>query len=85
MMTIKCQFPDEQSAIGEFQRQADEFRDWRRADGSTPYAPAAGRYHLYVSLACPWAHRTLIVRHLRQLDAAIGVTIVDPIRTDEEG
>jgi putative glutathione S-transferase len=78
------QFPKEQSGTGEFIRQPDEFREWVRADGSTPYTPASGRYHLYVSLACPWAHRTLIVRRLRKLDAAIGVTIVDPVR-DERG
>src|SRR5476649_1567128 len=84
-MAAKGQFPDEQSSAGEFQRQDDEFRDWIRANGSTPYTPEAGRYHLYISLACPWAHRTLIVRHLRGLDASIGVTVVDPIRNDEDG
>jgi glutathionyl-hydroquinone reductase len=76
------QFPDEQSTTGEFQRQEDAFRSWVRADGSTPYAPAIGRYHLYVSLACPWAHRTLIVRQLNKLQDAIGVTVVDPVRDD---
>lgn len=81
-MTSRAQFPAEQSDRGEFKRQADEFRDWVRADGSTPFAPAANRYHLYVSLACPWAHRTLIVRHLRGLAPAIGVTVVDPVRDD---
>jgi putative glutathione S-transferase len=80
----RSQFPAEQSGAGEFKRQEDAFRDWVRADGSTPFAPTPGRYHLYVSLACPWAHRTLIVRHLRKLDAAIGVTVVDPVR-DERG
>ena len=45
---------------------------------------AAGRYHLYVSLACPWASRTLIVRQLKALQGAIGVTVVDPVR-DERG
>ena len=83
-MAISPQFPAEQSADGEFQRQEDEFRDWIRADGSTPCPPTPGRYHLYVSLACPWASRTLIVRQLRRLDEAIGVTVVDPIR-DERG
>jgi putative glutathione S-transferase len=83
-MATQSQFPAEQSHDGEFQRQDDEFRDWIRADGSTPYAPAAGRYHLYISLACPWASRTLIVRQLRQLENMIGVTVVDPIR-DERG
>jgi putative glutathione S-transferase len=84
-MAAKGQFPDEQSSAGEFQRQDDEFRDWIRANGSTPYTPDAGRYHLYISLACPWAHRTLIVRHLRGLDGSVGVTVVDPIRNDEDG
>lgn len=84
-MVAKSQFPDEQSNDGEFERQADEFRDWVRADGSTPYAPESGRYHLYISLACPWAHRTLIVRQLKYLNEVVGVTVVDPIRTDEEG
>ncbi len=46
------------------------------ADGSTAFAPAAGRYHLYVSLACPWAHRTLIVRKLKGLEDVISVNVV---------
>src|SRR5581483_11490654 len=83
-MPARTQFPEEQSPTGEFERQEDEFRDWVRADGSTPYPPTAGRYHLYVSLACPWAHRTLIVRKLRRLDDIVGVTVVDPVR-DERG
>ena len=78
------QFPDEQSTDGEFERQEDAFRAWISADGSTPHPPAAGRYHLYVSLACPWASRTVIARHLKGLEAAIGMTVVDPIR-DESG
>src|SRR3954471_17051709 len=83
-MSIKAQFPDEQSETGEFQRQEDAFRDRVSADGSTPYPPAAGRYHLYVSLACPWASRTLIVRNLKGLQETVGVTVVDPVR-DERG
>ena len=82
--TAPGQFPAEQSDTGEFKRQPDEFRDWVRADGSTPYPPTPGRYHLYVSLACPWAHRTLITRHLRGLDESVGCTVVDPVR-DERG
>ena len=80
----KGQFPTEQAVDGNFKRQDDAFRDWIRADGSTPYAPMPGRYHLYVSLACPWAHRTLIVRRLKKLEDAVGVTVVDPVR-DERG
>ena len=78
------QFPIEQSLEGDFQRQDDAFRDWVRADGSTPFAPTRCRYHLYVSLACPWAHRTLIVRRLKKLEDIVGVTVVDPVR-DERG
>jgi len=81
---MKAQFPDEQTKSGEFQRQPDAFREWLSNDGSTAYPAAADRYHLYVSLACPWASRTVIFRKLKGLDEAIGMTIVDPIR-DEEG
>jgi glutathionyl-hydroquinone reductase len=82
-MTVKAQFPDE-SVEGAFVRQGDAFRDWVRADGSTPYPPESGRYHLYVSLACPWAHRTIIVRKLKGLEDAVGMSVVDPVR-DEMG
>jgi putative glutathione S-transferase len=83
-MTIKAQFPHEQSDSGEFVRQDDAFRDWVRADDRSDYPPEAGRYHLYVSLACPWAHRTTIVRKLKGLERVVGTTVVDPIR-DERG
>jgi putative glutathione S-transferase len=83
-MTDKAQFPDEQSESGEFTRQDDAFRAWISNDGSTPYAAAAGRYHLYVSLACPWASRTLIARNVKGLQQAITVTVADPVR-DERG
>ena len=53
-------------------------------DGSSGFPAAPGRYHLYVSWACPWAHRTIIVRALKQLESVIGMTVVDPIR-DERG
>jgi len=81
---MKVQFEKEQSDSGEFQRQEDAFREWISADGSTPYPAVTGRYHLYVSLACPWASRTLIFRKLKGLEDAIGMTVVDPIR-DEKG
>ena len=83
-MTIRAQFPEEQTESGEFERQEDAFREWVSNDGSTPYPTMAGRYHLYISLACPWASRTLIVRNLKDLRAAVGVTVVDPVR-DERG
>ena len=83
-MAGKAQFPLEQSAAGEFKRQDDAFRGWVTADGRSGYPAAPGRYHLYVSWACPWAHRTIIVRKLKQLEPVIGMTVVDPIR-DERG
>lgn len=83
-MSSRAQFPQEQSAEGEFRRQADAFRQWVTADGSSGYPAAAGRYHLYISWACPWAHRTVIVRKLKRLEGVIGLTVVDPIR-DERG
>ena len=80
------QFPAEQTADGEFRRQRDAFR------GKLPAPAAADRYHLYMSLACPWAHRTLIARNLKGLQGAVGVSVVDPVRDelgwafgDEEG
>src|SRR5258708_7131847 len=83
-MPIKAQFEKEHSSEGEFERQEDAFRDAVCTDGSTPYPAVAGRYHLYVSLACPWASRTLIVRKLTGLRDAVGLTVVDPVR-DERG
>ncbi|MDP9254827.1 MAG: glutathione S-transferase family protein [Verrucomicrobiota bacterium] len=76
------QFVSETSTSGEFQRQEDAFREWISNDGSTPHPAVAGRYHLYVSLACPWASRTVIVRKLKGLEDAIDMTVVDPIRDD---
>ena len=83
-MQGRPQFPNEQTDAGEFKRQEDAFRDWVTADGRSGFPAAAGRYHLYVSLACPWAHRTIIVRALKRLEPAIGMTVVDPIR-DQRG
>jgi glutathionyl-hydroquinone reductase len=80
---VKAQFPAEQSVEGRFVRQGDAFRRWVRADGSTEFPAVPGRYHLYVSLACPWAHRTIIVRKLKRLEDAIGMTVVDPVRAED--
>ena len=74
----------EKSEGGEFLRQEDQFRSWVEKGGSSKFPIASGRYHLYVSLACPWAHRTIIVRKLKKLENVIGMTVVDPIR-DERG
>jgi len=69
---------------GRFVRQPNRFTDRITADGSSGFPAEPGRYRLYVSYACPWAHRTLIVRRLLGLEDVIGVTVVDPIR-DERG
>ncbi|HWT22741.1 MAG TPA: glutathione S-transferase C-terminal domain-containing protein, partial [Solirubrobacteraceae bacterium] len=67
-----------------FERPPSKFRDRVSADGSTPYPAVPGRYHLYVSWACPWAHRTIIARRLLGLEDVIGQSAVDPVR-DERG
>jgi putative glutathione S-transferase len=79
---MEAQFPEEQDPNGAFVRQEDAFRERISADGSTSFPAISGRYHLYISLACPWASRTLIVRDLKGLQKAIDVTVVDPIRDD---
>jgi len=63
---------------GEFVRSESQFRDWITADGSSGFKAEPGRYHLYVSLACPWAHRTLVVRALKGLEEVITVDVVHP-------
>lgn len=77
-----AQFPNEQADNGAYARQEDVFQDWVTDDGCSGYPAAKGRYHLYVSWACPWAHRTIIVRRLKQLEDIVGMTVVDPIRDD---
>lgn len=85
MVTISStQFPRETDQHGEFVRQPSQFRDWVTVDGSTPYQAEPGRYHLYVSYACPWASRTIIVRMLKGLQDVVSMSVVDPIR-DERG
>ncbi|MCK0165017.1 glutathione S-transferase family protein [Marinobacter sp. S6332] len=69
---------------GKFEREAARFRNWVTADGSPGpdgeggFKAESGRYHLYVSLACPWAHRTLIFRKLKGLEKHISVSVVHP-------
>ncbi|MGX7825068.1 glutathione S-transferase family protein [Actinokineospora sp. 24-640] len=77
-----AQFGGETSRRGEFVRQSNRFTDRVTAEG--PRVPEAGRYRLVVSLACPWAHRAVIVRGLLGLEQAISLGVVDPIR-DERG
>jgi glutathionyl-hydroquinone reductase len=79
-VNFPAQFPDEQSADGTFVRQEDAFRDRVSDAHSSRYPVISGRYHLYVSLACPWACRTVIVRQLAGLESAVGMTVLDPIR-----
>ncbi len=73
---------DTGSTGGRFVRKESAYRDRVAADGSTRFAPESGRYHLYVSYACPWAHRTLIVRALKQLEDTISVSVVHPLMAE---
>ncbi|WP_229618343.1 glutathione S-transferase family protein [Vibrio parahaemolyticus] len=63
---------------GKFVREDAGFRDWIKNDSEAVFQPESGRYHLYVSLACPWAHRTLIFLKLKGLEPHIDVTVVCP-------
>ncbi len=72
--------PDEK---GRFQRPKTRFHHRITADGTSGFKAEAGRYHLYVSLACPWAHRTLILRKLKKLEDAISVSVVDHFMGDD--
>lgn len=69
---------------GRFVRPSTTFRNWITADSSSGFPVEPDRYHLYVSLACPWAHRTLIMRQLKGLTDAISVSVVDPV-IDQNG
>ncbi|WP_160151916.1 glutathione S-transferase family protein [Microbulbifer sp. ALW1] len=82
--TWKDQWYDTDKSGGEFEREAAQLRNWVTADGSAGPSGEGGftaekdRYHLYVSLACPWAHRTLIFRKLKGLEDYIDVSVVSP-------
>ncbi|MDX6556162.1 MAG: glutathionyl-hydroquinone reductase [Miltoncostaeaceae bacterium] len=67
---------------GRYVRSTSAFREWVTADGSSGFRAEPGRYHLYVSLACPWAHRAIIVRMLKGLQDVISMSVVDPVRDD---
>lgn len=69
---------DTKQSDGQFVREDAGFRDWIENTPNARFPPDSGRYHLYVSLACPWAHRTLIFRELKQLTDHIDVTVVCP-------
>lgn len=83
------QWYDTKASGGRFERSASQFRNWVTADGSAGpsgvdgFKAEAGRYHLYVSLACPWAHRTLIFRALKGLEEVISVSVVDYLMAEE--
>lgn len=83
-MDPQPQYPREQTHDGEFRRQKSAFRSWCGPGDDCDHKPEPGRYHLYVSYACPWAHRTIIFRKLKRLEDMVGMTVVDPIR-DERG
>ncbi|MES1955223.1 glutathione S-transferase family protein [Salinisphaera hydrothermalis] len=72
------QWYDTESNDGRFVRESAGFRNWVEARDDAAFTPEAGRYHLYVSLACPWAHRALILRKLKGLEKVIGLSVVDP-------
>ncbi|WP_426414915.1 glutathione S-transferase family protein [Aestuariirhabdus sp. LZHN29] len=78
------QWYDTRESGGAFVREGAQFRNWITSDGQPGpsgeggFRAEAGRYHLYVSLACPWAHRTLIFRQLKGLEALISLSVVDP-------
>jgi putative glutathione S-transferase len=74
---------DTRKTQGEFVRTTAAFRNRITADGASSYPAEPGRYHLYVSLACPWAHRTLIFRALKRLEEVVSVSIVDPVMAED--
>lgn len=74
---------DTRATGGEFIRADSAFRNRLSADGTSGFKAEPDRYHLYVSLACPWAHRTLILRSLKGLERAIPVSIVEPVMSAE--
>ena len=67
---------------GKFVRRESVYRDFVTADGSSGFKAEAGRYHLYVCYACPWAHRVMIFRALKGLEDAISLSTVAPVQND---
>ncbi len=74
---------DTKKSGGKFERQASQFRDTISNEDGAKFKAESGRYHLYVSLACPWAHRTLIFRALKGLEEHIDVSVVHPEMLDK--
>src|SRR5258706_109840 len=85
----KTGWHDTKSTGGRFKRTEPKFRNWVTPDGSAGpsgnggFAAARGRYHLYVSLACPWAHRTVVFHKLKGLEDVISMTKVEPVMGDQ--
>ena len=85
----QTQWHDTKSTGGRFRRTEPKFRNWVTPDGSAGpsgkdgFPAERGRYHLYVSLACPWAHRTVVFRKLKGLEDVISMTEVEPIMGDQ--
>ena len=75
----------ERAPTGRFLRPTTHFRNWVTEDGSPGpsgtggFEAARGRYHLYVALACPWAHRTVIMRMLKRLEDTVSLSVVEPL------
>src|SRR3954464_15513809 len=82
-------FHNTKATGGRFQRGQPKFRNWVTANGSAGpsgdggFPAARGRYHLYVSLACPWAHLTIVFRKLKGLEDVISMDVVEPVMGDE--
>jgi glutathionyl-hydroquinone reductase len=73
----------ERNEDGQFQRMSTQFHNWVTIDGSSEFPAVAGRYHLYISLGCPWAHRTALLWKLKGLENIIGLSIVDPVISEQ--
>ena len=84
MGSIPAQLPRETDERGRFVRQRSRFLDHVCPDGTTNYPAEAGRYVLYVSYACPWAHRAILTRRLKRLEDVVPMVVVNPYR-DERG
>ena len=77
------QWYDTKKSGGKFVRKESAFRDWLSADGSSEFKAEPNRYRLFVSYACPWAHRTLVFRALKGLEEFLPVTVVDPLMLED--
>jgi glutathionyl-hydroquinone reductase len=73
----------ERNETGQFKRMSTQFHNWVTIDGSSEFPAVAGRYHLYISLGCPWAHRTALLWKLKGLEHIIGLSIVDPVISEQ--